>query len=384
MSIVKTRIFVAAAVAGASLALAGATGVVAVAPAAAAAASPVLGHWAPAAPVPGLSALTTTSSTVSAVSCAPSADCAIGGTYDDAHGNPQAWVASGHAGTWANAIALPGSITTNGGHSEIDGVSCATGNYCVAVGETSTDQFSDRATVDVELGGTWQQAMILPGVGTSSSQALSVSCPSAGNCTVGGWYRDASNQRQAFVEDEVNGTWGLFHDVGDIPQSNTGEFAEVNSVSCGSPQNCTAAGEFTILGGTPSAFFAAEVSGRWDMGDPIGRILPTTGRSVSCPASGRCVMTGTAPDDSGTGHSEIFFTQVQGRGFSLPVLLPGIVTLSAGQTTLAVVTLKRGKATWTFPAKKLRPGTYQLTATYASSNGYDPVTSAKKKFVVTK
>jgi Bacterial Ig-like domain (group 3) len=565
--------FVGVTAAGASLALAGLVG--AVAGSAAAVTPPVLGHWALAAPVPGLSALTTTSTPVSAVSCAPSADCAIGGTYDDVHGNPQAWVASGHAGAWSNAIALPGSITTNGGHSEINAVSCATGNYCVAVGETSTDQFSDRATVDVELGGTWQQAMILPGIGNSSSQALSVSCPSAGNCAVGGWYRDASNQRQAFVEDEVNGTWGLFHDVGDIPQENTGEFAEVNSVSCGSPQNCTAAGEFTILGGTPSAFFAAEVSGSWDMGDPIGRIPPTTGRSVSCPTSGHCVMTGTAPDDSGTGHSEIFFTQVEGRGFSLPVLLPGIValnvggtaldnsvscasdascvvvghytdnvgrwqpfiaektggtwqnampvsgiaaldvghfsdlqsvscpspgncaargfytdangngqvfmvdeangvwgspaklpgqssqghfstqstvscwsagncvtggvvatstglqaivsvespaasaalaantatvafgqeqsaqltikvkpqsggtpagnvTISAGQATLAVVTLKRGKATWTFPPKKLRPGIYQLTASYASSNAYGPAITAKKKFVVTK
>ena len=523
--------------------------------------------------MPGLSALTSTSSTVSAVSCAPSADCAIAGTYDDALGNPQAWVTSGHAGAWSNAIALPGSITTGGGHSEINGVSCATGNYCVAVGETSADQFSDRATVDVELGGTWQQAMILPGVGTSSSQALSVSCPSAGNCAVAGWYRDASNQRQAFVEDEVNGTWGPFHDVGDIPQLNTGEFAEVNSVSCGSPQNCTVAGEYTTLGGTPHSFWAAEVSGSWDQGDPLGFVPPTTGRSVSCPVSGHCVMTGTAPDSNG--HSEILFTQIQGRAFSLPVFLPGIValnvggtaldnsvscasdancvvvghytdavgrwqpfiaeksggvwqnampvpgiaaldvghfsdlqsvscrspgncaargfytdangngqvfmtdevngvwgsaaklpgqssqghfstqstvscwsagncvtggvvatstglqaivsvespaasaalaantatvkfgqeqaaqlaikvkpetggtpagqvTVSAGQTTLAVVTLKRGNATWTFPAKKLRRGTYQLTASYASSNGYDPVTSAKKKFVVTK
>ena len=178
MRITKIRILLGAAVASASLALAGAMSAVAVYPAAAASAVPVLGHWAPAAPVPGLSALTSSSSTVSAVSCAPSADCAIGGTYDDKLGNPQAWVASGHAGTWANAIALPGSITTNGGHSEINAVSCATGNYCVAVGETSTDQFSDRATLAVDLGGTWQQAMILPGVGTSSSQALSASCPS--------------------------------------------------------------------------------------------------------------------------------------------------------------------------------------------------------------
>ena len=62
----------------------------------------------------------------------------------------------------------------------------------------------------------------------------------------------------------------------------------------------------------------------------------------------------------------------------------GNVTIKAGTTTLAVVTLKGGNATWTFPPKKLRPGTYQLTATYASSNGYDPVITAKKNFVVTR
>jgi hypothetical protein len=169
--------FVGVTVAGASLALVGAMSAVAAYPAAAAVTSPVLGHWAPAAPVPGLSALTSTSSTVSAVSCAPSADCAIGGTYDDKLGNPQAWVASGHAGTWANAIALPGSITTNGGHSEIHAVSCATGNYCVAVGETSTDQSSDRATVAVDLFGTWQQAMLVPGLGMSSSRRCRCRAP---------------------------------------------------------------------------------------------------------------------------------------------------------------------------------------------------------------
>jgi hypothetical protein len=43
----------------------------------------------------------------------------------------------------------------------------------------------------------------------------------------------------------------------------------------------------------------------------------------------------------------------------------------------------RGKATWTFPPKKLRPGTYQLTGSYTSSDGYDPATTAKKKLVVT-
>jgi hypothetical protein len=206
MSIARIRKIAAAAVAGASLALAGAAIVVSAYPAAAAGAPPVLGHWTQAAPVPGLSALTTASSTVSALSCAPTGDCAMGGTYQDAQRNTQAWVASGHGGTWANATALIGVGTGGGGHSAINGVSCAAGNYCVAVGETAPSQSTDRATVAVAIGGIWQQAMLIPGLGSSSSEALSVSCPSVGNCTVVGWYRDAANQRQAFVEDEVNGT----------------------------------------------------------------------------------------------------------------------------------------------------------------------------------
>jgi Bacterial Ig-like domain (group 3) len=65
-------------------------------------------------------------------------------------------------------------------------------------------------------------------------------------------------------------------------------------------------------------------------------------------------------------------------------VLAGTVTVNAGQTAIAVITLKHGEATCTFPPKKLRPGTYQLTAAYTSSSGYNPVTTAKKKFVVTR
>jgi hypothetical protein len=497
----------------------------------------------------------------------------MGGTYDDAHGNPQAWVASGHAGTWANAIALPGSITTNGGHSEINGVSCATGNYCVAAGETSTDQLSDRATVAVDLSGTWQQAMLIPGLDSSDSQALSVSCPSVGNCTVVGSFRDASNAKQPFVEDEVNGTWGFFHTLGNFSQLNTGQFAELNSVSCQSPGNCTATGEYTTLGGTPHAFLVAEVSGTWHLPGPLIFLLaPSTGRAVSCPASGNCELTGTETDVNGqiqayaqqtnsggqeaiqrltsstdlnvggtaltnsvscasdgncvvVGHytdatgrwqpfiaeekdgawqstmpvpgiaaldeghfSDLqsvscaspgncaalgFYTDASGNGqvlttdevngtWGTAARLPGPsgqghfspqssvscwsagncatggvivtstalqaivsaespaasaalarntatvqfgheqserltitikpetggtptgnVTIKAGQRTLATVPLTSGQATWTMPAKKLRPGTYRLTGTYTSSNGYESATTAKRTLVVT-
>src|SRR5262249_56716752 len=115
MNIAKFRMLAGVTVAGASLALAGAAGAVAASPAAAAVAAPVLSHWAKSAPVPGMSALTTTSSTVSAVSCNPSADCAIGGTYDDSLGNAQAGVARGHARTPAKATPPPRPSPTRAG-----------------------------------------------------------------------------------------------------------------------------------------------------------------------------------------------------------------------------------------------------------------------------
>ena len=231
-------------------------------------------------------------------------------------------------------------------------MSCATGNYCVAVGETSTDQFSDRATLAVDLGGTWQQAMILPGVGTSSSQALSVSCPSPGNCAARGFYTDASGNGQVFTTDEVNGVWGS---AAKLPgQSSQGHFSTQSHVSCWSAGNCV------------TGVVVATTTG-------LQAIV-----SVESPAA---LAANTATVKFGQEQSAQLAIKVKPETGGTPA---GQVTVSAGQTTLAVVTLKRGKATWTFPPKKLRPGTYQLTATYASSNGYDPVTSAKKKFVVTK
>jgi len=61
--------------------------------------------------------------------------------------------------------------------------------------------------------GTWQAAIEVPGLGALSKggNALvnSVSCASAGNCVVAGYYSDGSGHRQAFVASERGGTGHL-------------------------------------------------------------------------------------------------------------------------------------------------------------------------------
>ena len=56
-------------------------------------------------------------------------------------------------------------------------------------------------------GGTWGTAEEVPGTATlnkdGDADVLSVSCARAGDCSAGGFYRDASGNRQAFVVNET-------------------------------------------------------------------------------------------------------------------------------------------------------------------------------------
>jgi len=92
---------------------------------------------------------------VGSVSCASAGNCAAGGLYRDGRGHYQAFVVSERNSTWGRAIEVPGSGTLNAG---------------------------------------------------SDATALSVSCASAGNCAVGGFYQGGSGRFQAFVVSERNRT----------------------------------------------------------------------------------------------------------------------------------------------------------------------------------
>lgn len=105
-----------------------------------------------------------------------------------------------------------------------------------------------------ETKGSWRQAKEAPGTAALNQGHLavtnSVSCRSAGNCSAGGYYTQITADEQAFVVNETNGTWGSAEEVPGTASLNTGGFAVINSVSCGSVGHCTAGGYYTeSLGG---------------------------------------------------------------------------------------------------------------------------------------
>jgi len=79
------------------------------------------------------------------------------------------------------------------------------------VGEASTGGRAAAGSGAATQTPAWGSAREVPGLAAFNkygpSQVNSISCPSPGNCTAGGFYNDRSRRQQAFVVNEVHGIW---------------------------------------------------------------------------------------------------------------------------------------------------------------------------------
>src|SRR5207248_8978955 len=144
---------------------------------------------------------------VLSVSCATAGDCGAGGSYEDVSVHLQAFVVNKADGTWGTAIEVPGTAALNqGGSAWVASVSCAAAGECVAGGSYTDASGRIQAFVANEAHGAWASATALPGSEAlnrgSSARITSVSCAAAGECVAGGSYTDASGHVQACVVSE--------------------------------------------------------------------------------------------------------------------------------------------------------------------------------------
>jgi hypothetical protein len=272
------------------------------------------GRWGTAIEVPGSAALNAGGQAqVSSVSCPSAGDCVAGGYYTDADDEFQVFVASERNGTWGTAIRLRliGSGYYPNGTGAIESVSCASVGNCAAGGSDSGPQptFNDMSAFVVDAkNGHWGKVREVPGLAAlneGTPDLDSVSCASVGNCAAGGGYTDRSNNFQAFVVNEKNGTWGKAIKVPGLRALNTGGFADVYQVSCASPGNCAAGGGYTDRHHHSQGFAAVERNGRWGTAIEVPglRALNTGGAahvySVSCAPAGTCAAGGSYRDRHG-------------------------------------------------------------------------------------
>jgi hypothetical protein len=299
------------------------------------------GTWGTAREVPGSAALNAGGNAiVTSVSCGAAGNCSAGGWYFDSSSNRQAFVVSQVNGTWGTAKEVPGTATLNQGFAALNSVSCASAGNCSA-GGGYLDSSGDQAFVVSQVNGTWGTAKEVPGTAALNAGRVaaikSVSCGSAGNCSAGGGYLDSSGHSQAFVVSQVNGTWGTASEVPGTAALNTGNDA-INSVSCGSAGNCSAGGYYKDSSGHRQAFVASQVNGTWRKAKEVAAALNQGGRagalvlSVSCGSAGNCSAGGGYTDSSG--GFQAFVVSRAGGTWGTAKEVPGTAALNTGEAAI--------------------------------------------------
>ena len=300
------------------------------------------GRWGQAIRVPGLATLDKGGfAQVRFGSCPSAGDCAAGGVYDDVLGHVQAFVVGEQHGRWGQAIAVPGLAALNaGGQAVIFSLSCGSAGSCSAGGHYTDAAGDQQAFVVSEQHGRWGQASAVPGLAVlnagEQAEVFSVSCASAGNCSAGGYYSGADRRIQGFVIGERHGRWGQATAVPGLAALNTGGFAEIFSLSCGSPGNCTAGGSYADVGlSSVQGFVVSEQHGRWGQASAVPGLaaLNTGGAaeifSMSCVSPGNCTAGGYYRTTSEFNHQAFVASQRNGR-WGKAITVPGLATLNAG------------------------------------------------------
>jgi hypothetical protein len=255
------------------------------------------GIWGTAAHVPGTMYRRHLISAITSVSCASAGNCSAGGDGPNSTAPDfgEGFMVGETNGVWGRAQAIPDVTAPN--QAEITSVSCAAVGNCGAGGslqiEANPGPVSQALVVD-ETDGTLGQAQeVAVSLNKNGfAQINSVSCPSAGNCSAGGFYTGGADRVQGFVIGETNGTWGKAEQVPGIAALNTGRDAEISSVSCASPGNCSAGGFYTVGGAARHAFVVSETDGTWGTAQEVAAALDKGGygqvSSVSCALPGNC------------------------------------------------------------------------------------------------
>jgi hypothetical protein len=211
-----------------------------------------------------------------------------------------AWRNATEAVLPGNANAYPGAALSE--------VTCVTTNNCTAIGTYTNAAGDVEGMTVSETRATWAraQAMTMPSGAASDPHTFfygygGLNCSSIGNCSAGGQYLVGTSSYEGFLINEVNGTWLPATELS-LPAGAlmAGRNGGVVAVSCRSAGNCSAGAAYLDATSQYQALVVNEVDGQWQTGQKI--TLPTGNNSVGvdggvyglvCHRSGPCTATGS-------------------------------------------------------------------------------------------
>jgi uncharacterized protein YktA (UPF0223 family) len=220
------------------------------------------------------------------VSCVSSSFCMSVGTYDVG----QYSYTLGEKGTSAGWAIVSTYLPPSAIHSELDGVSCTSSSFCMAVGTYSTGQYS--YTLGEEWNGKeWANIGTFFPPSATRSELNGVSCTSSSFCMAVGTY--STGQYSYTLGEEWNGKeWANIGTY--FPPSAT--HTSLKGVRCTSTTFCMATGSYSTGTGQYSYTLGEEWNGKEWVN--ITTFIPKTAvnselDAVSCTATTFCMATGT-------------------------------------------------------------------------------------------
>jgi hypothetical protein len=290
------------------------------------------GSWASGveARLPANAATRKQSAPLESVSCASIGTCSAVGGYFDKSGNSEALLLRETKGHWRAGVEarLPANAAATKRYAGetvlLLAVSCAlarrcsaVGSYCAVRGCNSLGKGSgssgEQGLLLTERAGRWRAGVEakLPAKAarTSPLQYLnSISCASPGDCSAVGSYFDRSLKTHLVLLTETAGRWARGIRAA-LPAKTVAAAVQaeldVNSVSCSSAGNCTAAGTYSGLGpDNTQPLLLTETHGVWARG--VGVALPANASApyqhswvtVSCALTQNCSGVGFYTDNS--------------------------------------------------------------------------------------
>jgi hypothetical protein len=187
-------------------------------------------------------------------------------------------------------------------------------------------------------GGTWGQALAVPGVsalGTGGNVAddgftTAISCTSPGECAAVGEYSFYNATTHAWtiwplVVSQSGGSWGQAEALPGIAALSSGLGGQLTAVSCASAGNCSATGTYNEPSGPSSAFLVDEVDGTWGTVQPV----PDAASLGSVQSAINLISCPSAGDCAAVGTSpgsQFILDEVDGT-WGNPLAVPGLASL---------------------------------------------------------
>jgi IPT/TIG domain len=223
------------------------------------------------------------------VSCTSGSFCMAVGYYWHPSGseNNRALVYQASGVPWKQGTVTPGE----GDRAPyLSDVSCTAPTACTAVGHAEATKSGDTVPFVVRWNGSvWSSQELRPPEGALDAELLSVSCLSETECVAVGTLKNSASVWENYTARWANGTWaGL-----ETPTSEESIHSVITGVSCGSTTSCMAVGWYdTGEGARPfSLVLANGASGGWSL---QSRAWYGDFEGVTCTSADFCMAVGEA------------------------------------------------------------------------------------------